>query len=202
MTVIDAGANLGVHSTFIARLVGDGGKVHAFEPSPKNFAKLSDAAKRYRQIICHPMALGSESREVSLYLSDALNVDHRLYAPPDENRAAVPIRCVALDDIIPSGSVVHFIKADVQGWELEAMRGAERIIRGSADLKLLCEFWPFGLKSAGSDPKAFIEYLQDAGFQIRKVGKSGGLTELRDADFRIDETVTCNIFATRDKLAG
>ena len=44
-TVVDAGANIGYHTLFLSRAVGDGGTVYAFEPAPDNFAILEDNIK-------------------------------------------------------------------------------------------------------------------------------------------------------------
>src|SRR5437764_7895940 len=41
--VADVGANIGVYSRFLSKCVGNSGVVHSFEPSPQNFARLSDS---------------------------------------------------------------------------------------------------------------------------------------------------------------
>ena len=39
-TIVDIGANIGVHARFLSQLCGNSGRVYAFEPSPTNFARL------------------------------------------------------------------------------------------------------------------------------------------------------------------
>ena len=40
MTVVEVGANIGIYSRYFARLTGESGRVHSFEPSPTNFQRL------------------------------------------------------------------------------------------------------------------------------------------------------------------
>ncbi len=198
MIVVDAGANIGIYSRYLARLVGPSGEVHSFEPSPENFSRLSAAARNEQNIICNPVALAAETRQMSLYLSKAVNVDHRLYPTHGEAREVIPVSCVALDDYFPDGKVVDFIKADIQGFELAALRGASRVIKQSPALKLLLEFWPYGLTMAGENPRALTNLLSSSGFTVSKVAWNGRLIPLGEEDFRVGEHFFLNIFAQRD----
>jgi FkbM family methyltransferase len=195
MTVVDAGANIGVYSAFLSALVGPGGKVHSFEPSAANFVRLAAYTEKAGNIVCNQMAVGSVTQEMFLYVSRALNVDHRMYPTPDEARQGVAIPCVALDDYFAEGSRVHFIKMDIQGYELAALRGAERIIQENPGLQLLVEFWPYGLKASGAEPTALPHFLTGRGFHVAKVDAGGSLIPLGRADFEIDEGIFCNLFA-------
>lgn len=197
MTVVDAGANIGIYSRFLARLVGASGEVHSFEPSPENFSRLRAGAQNEDNIICNPVALGAESKRTSLYLSQAVNVDHRLYPTEGESREAISVSCVALDDYFPDGKIVDFIKADIQGCELAALRGASRVIKQSPALKLLLEFWPYGLTMAGEKSRALTDLLSSSGFTVSKVAWNGRLIPLSEDDFRVDEHFFINIFAQR-----
>ena len=197
MTVVDLGANIGVYSVFLSSLVGPQGQVFSFEPSPENFARLSAATRSHGNIVKIAAAVGAESKELALYLSDSLNVDHRTYPTGGEDRQAVPIRGVALDDYFPAGTQVDFIKADIQGFELAALEGAKRVLADSPNIKLLLEFSPYLLTASGNAPQALLDFLKERGFSICKVGERGELEELQDGDFAVAETIYCNIFATR-----
>ena len=58
---------------------------------------------------------------------------------------------IALDDYFKPGERVDLIKMDIQGYELHALRGANRVLADNPDIKLLLEFWPYGLKQAGAN---------------------------------------------------
>lgn len=166
MTVIDVGANIGVYSRFLAGLVGADGKVVAFEPAPDVFRRLQDNVARLSQVEPINAAVGSDTGEIVLFESDELNVDHRVY-DTGENRRQIRVRCWALDDYIQPAQRVNLVKIDVQGFELRALRGAERVLKSNAGIVVLLEFWPHGLHTAGDQPAALVDYLsKECGFQL------------------------------------
>ena len=171
--VVDAGANIGIYSQFFSKCVGPGGAVHSFEPSPQNFSRLSEALSHFPNVYLNQMAVSDKTGESLLYVSDELNVDHRMYPPADGARETIVIRAVALDDYFTPGERVDLIKMDIQGYELHALRGAERVIRENRRIKLLLEFWPHGLRHAGVDWKDIVQMLERHDMSIQQFGKSG-----------------------------
>ena len=169
MTVLDVGANIGVYTTFLARLVGPSGRVIAFEPEERNVQRLRAATQRYKQVEVVHAAVSDRSGVLNLYVADDLNVDHRSYAPV-EKRPSIEVRCLALDDFVAQRYPVHVIKMDIQGAELAALRGARQLLAKNPAPLLLLEYWPYGLRSAGSDPADLIAGLESAGFQLSTLG--------------------------------
>lgn len=197
--VVDAGANIGVYSEFFSRLVGETGIVHCFEPSPQNFFRLKAATAGFSNIRASELALGATSGEAVLYVSKQLNVDHRTYSQSDELRSSIPIKIVALDDYLDPPRKVDFIKIDIQGYELHALRGAAQTLEQNSGVKLLLEFWPHGLKSAGVEPRALPEFLLNRGFTLFTFEKTG----LRPFDFALSSKLEVdfyrNILALRER---
>lgn len=199
---VDAGANIGIYSRFLARCVGPTGEVHSFEPSPENFVHLAATASKLSNVEAHASAVGAATGEQLLYVSDDLNVDHRLYPPKDEKRETVSIKVIALDDYFPCGARVDLIKSDIQGYELHALQGAERVLSDNAEIKLLLEFWPYGLCQSGTSATALISFLRDHSFQLYRLGP-----QLRPGDGYRDSmdrnpAIYYNLFAQRDGLGG
>jgi hypothetical protein len=64
---------------------------------------------------------------------------------------------------------VDFVKIDVQGFEGHVLAGLERTIRNSPGLILMVEFWPSGLKQAGTDPRGFLEMLEAFGLTLHEL---------------------------------
>jgi FkbM family methyltransferase len=164
---VDAGANVGVYSEFLARCVGPAGVVHSFEPDPTNFSRLRAALSHFPNVRLNQMAVSDKTGAALLYLSDHLNVDHRVY-PTDGKSRPLRIESISLDDYFPSGDRVDLIKLDIQGYESHALRGAERVLRDNQGIKLLFELWPHGLRLAGGDWKDLILLLQRHGMTIQQ----------------------------------
>src|SRR5438034_3878934 len=118
-------------------------------------------------------AVGECSGSSKLFVSDKLNVDHRAYASEGDSRRAVPIDIIALDDYFKPGDRVDFIKMDIQGYELHALRGATRVLADNPHVKLLLEFWPYGLKQAGTSWIELIDTLEAKNMAICQVTKRG-----------------------------
>jgi FkbM family methyltransferase len=195
--VVDAGANIGIYSQFLARCVGPTGIVHSFEPAPENFKRLQSAARTLGNVCLSQAALGERTEKWRLYLSDKLNVDHRTYVAEGDSRRTLAIDIVALDDYFKPGQRVDLIKMDIQGYELHALRGASRVLADNADLKLLLELWPYGLKQAGLSWVELLETLQEQNMLVSKV-TSRGLVPFDPSSVRETPEWYTNVFASRN----
>jgi FkbM family methyltransferase len=194
--VADVGANIGIYSRFLSRCVGPGGLVHSFEPSGDNFARLSAATDDLSNVRCTQAVVGERSGDCKLYISDELNVDHRAYSAGGDSRRTVSTQMVTLDDYFKPGERLDLIKMDVQGYELHALRGAQRVLRENMDIKLLLELWPAGLEQAGVKWEELIELLHRLNMRVTFV-RSAGSVPFDPRDVRNDVSWYVNIFAHR-----
>ena len=194
--VVDAGANIGIYSQFLARCVGETGIVHSFEPSPENFKHLQFATRNLANVRLSQAAVGENSGRARLYLSDKLNVDHRTYATEIASRQTVPIDIIALDDYFKPGQRVDLIKMDIQGYELHALRGASRVVTDNHDLKLLLEFWPYGLKQADVNWVDLLDTLQNKNMLVSEI-TNRGLVPFNAGSVRERPESYMNLFASR-----
>jgi len=193
---VDAGANIGIYSQFLSRCVGTTGVVHSFEPSPENFERLCSATQRLSNVRLSQSAVGERSGNSELYLSDKLNVDHRAYMAGGDSRRTIPIEMVALDDYFKPGERVDLIKMDIQGYELHALQGAARVLADNPDIKVLLEFWPYGLKQAGANWIDVITALEGRGMVIQQVS-TGGLIPFQSESASESADWYVNLFASR-----
>jgi FkbM family methyltransferase len=192
---VDVGANIGIYTQLLSRWVGPTGLVYSFEPSPENFGRLQSATRKLANVRLSQSAVGESSRRTALYVSDKLNVDHRAYPPEGDSRPTVPIEMIALDDYFKAGERVDLIKMDIQGYELHALRGASRVLADNPTIKLLFEFWPYGLKQAGSNWAELIGVLKENGKLIQQVS-SEGLTGFDPRSANESEAWYINLFAS------
>ena len=196
--VVDAGANIGVYSQFLSRCVGPTGAVHSFEPSPENFRHLNAAVAGLPNIRASEFAVSDKTGRSLLYVSDKLNVDHHTYPTEGDSRKTIPIKSITLDDYFAAGSRVNLIKMDIQGFELHALRGAKRVLQENPDIKLLLEFWPFGLKQAGGSADELLSFLEDQSFSLFIPGANGPVKFDRSYAGALESIEYFNLFAERE----
>jgi len=77
-----------------------------------------------------------------------------------------------LDDLLATLTVtrVDVIKVDVQGSEARVLQGMRRTLTESADVRVMIEYWPWGISQAGGDPRAMLRSIRAMGFQIFEIG--------------------------------
>ena len=166
--VVDVGANIGYYTTIFSRLAGENGKVFAFEPDPENFRILKSNMELNgcKNAVLEQKALSDKSGRIKLYLNEDNRGDHRIYDSWD-SRDFVEIEAIKLDDALRGeSSGINFLKMDVQGAEVLVLRGAEEVLKKSADLSIVSEFWPYAIEKAGCDPAEFFQILDDNNFEI------------------------------------
>lgn len=197
MRVVEAGANLGVYTLLLSRLVGPTGKVFAFEPDPRLFAALQRnlEGNEIRNVVPIPKALGSAPATLALKTYGFNSGDNRLGANPSASDVT-QVEVVALDDIL-AGEPVDFVKMDVQGWELEVFRGMKRLWGANPQLRLYFEFWPYGLRQAGAAPVDLLHLLQESKWRIETEDRvpfaADDLSRWDDGSRKFT-----NLYATRD----
>ena len=195
-TVIDIGANIGVFTRFMARLTGNGGLVHAFEPDSRNFSLLAKLTRKYSNAKVHHGAISDRTGVIELYISNDLNVDHRTYHV-DGNRVKQQVPCFSLDSFM-EGRPVDFIKMDIQGYEYKALLGMKAILLNNPGCLLLTELWPCGLRQAGSSTRLVIELLQECGYSPNLLLK-GKLVPFSEELVQCRENKYYTLFAAKNR---
>ncbi len=198
-TVLDIGANIGFYATILSDIVGKKGKVFCFEPDIKNFEHLKKATKKHLNIFINNLAVGSKTEILKIYTSKSLNVDHRTYKP-DVYDKEIDIRAVSIDDFLPKDSRVDFIKIDIQGFEMQALKGMINTLHLNKNIKMISEFWPYGLRKSGSSLSEYFMYLKDLGFDVQLL-KENSLQNITIEDVKnlepLSEEHYFNIFVSR-----
>lgn len=174
VNVIDIGANQGIYTLHIARLI-DSGRVFAFEPDPYLFRALERNCRRNNSsnIELFNLAAGSTSGKEILFRSLLNSGDNRLASSEHQKWfEPVEVQMAALDDILPDVTV-GLIKIDVQGWEYEVLSGMRRLLQRNPAAKIYFEFWPFGLNRAGCPPLRLLEYFDQRSYNMHAPSQPG-----------------------------
>lgn len=198
--ILDIGANIGFYAKILSDLVGGNGKVHCFEPDLKNFSHLKKACGNYSNLILNNKAVGPKTEKLKIYTSKNLNVDHRTYKP-DDFAEEIEIDAVSIDDYLGTNNNVSLIKMDIQGFEMQAVKGMERVLENNNDIKIISEFWPYGLRKAGSSVTEYFNLLSAKGFTCYLLEKNTLLklhSEKVNSLASLGEEHYFNIFAIRN----
>jgi len=171
-TVVDIGAHIGTYTLVAARKVGPTGKVYAFEPLPKNFSLLKKniEVNGYQNVVLINKAVSDKNGTAKLFLSNENNNgDQRIFNTSDY-RKAIAVKTTSLDSFFgKSNECVNVIKMDIQGAEVNALKGAAELLKVSKSLKLFTEFWPKALHESGSSAKEYFKILKSNNFQIQEI---------------------------------
>ena len=142
----DVGAHIGYYSLVAARVVGQEGRVVAFEPDPDNLAALRE--NLLRNVLPHvdviPAAVWKHSGSVAFQrsASESPEISSRRGAVVGANAESIDsgrieVEAVSLDEIAQDYRPPTMIKIDVEGGEVEAIQGARRLIAHSRPILLI-----------------------------------------------------------------
>lgn len=133
----DIGANKGSYLYWMSRWAG---RVVAFEPQPGLADYLSDACRRVgmANVTVERAGVSDSSGTRDLYVPSENSPEASLIQHADDR--AISISVVALDDYFPPDQRIALLKIDVEGGELDVLKGAERILRRHRPVLLIeCE---------------------------------------------------------------
>jgi FkbM family methyltransferase len=143
-TLLDCGANFGYWSVLVSSAPFGSRKVIAIEPSSQNFAKLAKNAEiNDNRFEVMPSAIGAVRGTARLS-----GTKHEAFSiAGDVDAGGEVVSVLALDNLIDDGKISadgkYLIKLDVEGVEIDAIKGGTRLLQG--DSAILCE-------EHGSDP--------------------------------------------------
>jgi FkbM family methyltransferase len=202
--VLDIGAHIGYYTLIFAAQVGLHGRVYAFEPEPGNFALLERnvGENGYCNVTIARKAIAGKAARVRLYVTEENSGDNRIYDSHD-GRRSLEVETMQLDDYFAEDpGKIDFIKMDIQGAEYAALCGMADLLKQNRGVKLVTEFWPFGLAMFGVAPESYLQLLIDHGFHLSNIDERLGkvlqasIPELLSA-YTIEKQNQTNLFCTR-----
>lgn len=164
---LDVGSNIGHFTLLAAKRVGASGTVIAVEPCWQNLSKLA-----------RNLALNqADNVYLTSIAAGALPALGAIAFPTLNNAGAATMRAVApemarqcvligaLDDSLEScGFRPSLIKIDVEGFELQALRGLKRCLEQLRPAVIL-ELTPAFLRQAGDSATALLQFMADLGYR-------------------------------------
>ena len=132
--VYDLGAHQGYLALMASRMVGNRGRVYAFEPLPSNYNLLKTHIDINKVTNCVPIfgAVAEKQGVVSFSTSGEDVANTYITSSPlfSNSPASVEVPSFSLDALVESGTIAppKFIKVDVEGAELDVLKGAVSLL--------------------------------------------------------------------------
>lgn len=131
---LDVGANIGVHTLALARAVGPAGRVISLEPQRHCHQVLcaNVVNNGLTNVECIRAAAGRSSGLCNIPdipPQTRMNFGAATIATDSAAPESVEVHLIALDDLKLPGQPCSFIKVDAEGYEIEVLKGADRLIR-------------------------------------------------------------------------
>ncbi len=197
--VVDAGANIGFYTLLMAQKVKSG-KVFGFEPVPKNFATLKhniSLSPHIHKIQLQNNGLWHEKDLLQFSLDESMEdnvgsftagkVEHALHR---ESCAVFP-----LDEFCESFAKLDFIKMDIEGAELSALKGAQKTIERLRP-QFMIEINRKACERFGYSPDEIFLFFKKLGYQFFQVGDVAERSRWIDSFSHIEQA---NVFVVNEK---
>ena len=162
MKCIDAGAHIGFYTCLMASLVGESGKVYAFEPMPSNFELLlkNIAENRFQRMVrAYQHVCSDEAGNIT-----ASKIPNMFVVGQVGGAERVTAEAVRLDDIIEDA--IDLVKLDVEGHEPAVIRGMMSLIARDHPI-ILSEINDYWLQSCShSSAIEYVGLLESLGYEV------------------------------------
>lgn len=206
-TALDIGANYGLYCYHLSRYVGTRGRIYAFEPVPFTYRTLVAVSRLLRLRNVELVAKGCSDKSgqitftVPVQASGAMAAGQAYIGGRNDDRDGkeeqvrwaatrdVTAEVVALDEFLPEVEQLSLIKCDIEGAELLAFRGAEKMIDEHLP-SVICEINPWFLEGFGIRLEELTGFFFDRGYKLYHYRNKEGRGRLRE--IKLDEVVEDN----------
>jgi FkbM family methyltransferase len=178
--VVEVGANMGYHTLAMARAIGPGGNLHAFEANPQVLPLLLSTLAvngLSGMVTVHPHAALDQAGEVE-FAADPQHIGsgHRALPGGAANYSnRFNVTAVTLDGaLLDRLGRIDLLRMDAEGSEPQVLRGAEQLIHNSPGLCIVTE-WSPAMMAVRTDLNALVAWLKSLGFRFWHIGAGGRL---------------------------
>jgi FkbM family methyltransferase len=210
---IIAGAHQGYFATVCARLVGQTGKVFAFEPEPKNFAMLSEACKGLDNVELFKCALGNRKANATFFVNSDNDGGHALWDVSQNpynvetirDGIKIKVEVNTLDDLFADRDMtgLKLLMLDAEGSEQAIIMGGIDVITDNDVPFIICEINNEALVSCGTSQMILRDCMTVQGYRAYWM-KEDGLEDIGKDEWSVklkDEPIVFNVlFSNRGEV--
>ena len=192
--VVDAGSYLGGFTFYAAKKVGQTGKVIAFEPDPKNFKMLKKRVEgsNFKNIILVNKALGNNIKEIELESDNHFSS----IVIKTLKRPTFMVQQTTLDNEMENLGIgkVDFIKVNIEGAEIETIKGAKKTLSHTNHLAISCHV------VEGRNTAIIIKpMLEESGFKVKVLKRKRLIIDLGHIDVYGSRKVSFSPFGRENR---
>lgn len=204
IVIFDVGANIGGYSLLLKQEFGNSATIHAFEPSPVTYGRLKINIGNNENIFLHNLGFGNEITKTKLYTNYdesglaslyKRRLDHfNIYMNKMEEVSIETIDSFCRDKI----KHIHFLKLDVEGNEINILKGAEQMMSSNN-----IDFIQFEFGGCNIDSRTYFQdfyYLLNDKYMINRIVKDG-LYPIKQYKEMYENFVTTNYLAEKRNAA-
>lgn len=169
----DVGANVGIFTVHGAKIVGESGHVHSFEPAKITYDRLVENVllNNQKNVKSNYVAISDRVGFQEFYISEEGNDAFNSIVKPAKGDQfkieKVPV--ITINDYVKQNELIGKIalmKIDVEGWEIPLLRGGEEILSREDAPVLIVEFTESNAISAGHSCAELYDLLVSFGYKM------------------------------------
>ena len=179
-TIIDVGTNMGSTLMNFANLTTLSGEVHGFEPDSVNYKRCCENIKlnNFKNITLNNIGLGDKAGKFTMIINTPSNRGENRISATSINNNKETIEVITLDKYVSEKKLnkVNLIKIDVEGFELNVLKGAINVLKQFKPL-LFIELDDNNLKEQGYSASDLINYLLQLKYKIINAESNENINE-------------------------
>lgn len=189
MNIVEVGTNIGYYSIVSASKIGKTGKIYAFEANPYIFEILHrnidmngflDRTELINKVVMN------RSGKVSFSMlkkhhggSSIVKFSDRHLEKKREHVDINDIDAISLDEYFKNKNIkIDVIKIDAEGSEPYIFDGMKKLINDNPNIIIICEFNQYIISEAKTDPKKFLEKIEQYGFPLRFIDDKSDIVDI------------------------
>jgi FkbM family methyltransferase len=197
--IVDAGANIGFYTLLMAQKIKTG-KVFGFEPVPKNFATLKhniSFSPHIHKIQLQNNGLWHEKDLLQFSLDESMEDNIGSFTAGKVDRALQQVACAVfpLDDFCKDFTRLDFIKMDIEGAELSALKGGQKTIERWRP-QFMIEINRKACERFGYSPDEIYSFFKKLGYEFFQVGDVAERSQWIESFSHIEQA---NVFVVNEK---
>jgi len=170
IVVFDVGANIG-QSVRKFKKISPESQIHTFEPSPTCFLELRNNTSMYTNIVYNNIGLGAEDKTIRFYENELTDISSFLEPTNElwgEVKSVDLMKITTLDNYCIENYIknINYLKIDTQGYDLEVLKGASKLLKEKSIDIVQLEITLQKLYADIPQMDEVIKYLFDSGYRL------------------------------------